>query len=59
MPLISILVALIIVGVLLWAVQQIPMDATIKRIITVLAVVICVLYLLQALGILAYGIRLR
>lgn len=58
MPMISILVALIIVGLLLWVVNQLPLDPTIKRIIHVIAIVICVLYVLQALGLLT-GIRFR
>ena len=45
--LIQIIVALIIVGLLLWVVEQIPMDATIARIIRVVVIVAVVLYLLQ------------
>jgi len=37
--LIQVIVVLIIVGLLLWIVQQIPMDATIARIIRVVVVV--------------------
>ena len=35
MPLLQIIIALCIVGLVLWVVQQIPMDATIARIIRV------------------------
>lgn len=52
MSLIGLLVVLIVVGLLLWAVGQIPMDATIKRIITVVVIVFVCLWLLQALGLL-------
>jgi len=45
--LIQIVVMLIIVGLLLWVVSQIPMDATIARIIKVVVIVFVVLYLLQ------------
>jgi len=45
--LIQIIVALVIVGLLLWVVEQIPMDATIARIIRVVVIVAVVLYLLQ------------
>ncbi len=45
--LLQIIVALIIVGLLLWVVEQIPMDATIARIIRVVVIVCVVLYLLQ------------
>jgi low temperature requirement protein LtrA len=47
MPLINLIVVLIVVGLLLWAVQYaIPMDATIKRIITVVVIVAVCLWLL-------------
>jgi hypothetical protein len=51
MPLISIVIVLIVVGVLLWLVQSfIPMDATIKRIITVVVIICVVLWLLSVFG---------
>jgi hypothetical protein len=43
--LISLIVALIVVGVVLWGVNQLPIDATILRIINVLIVVTVVLWL--------------
>ena len=46
--LISVIVVLIVIGLLLWAAEQIPMDATIRRIIQVVVVVFVVLWLLQA-----------
>jgi hypothetical protein len=46
---ITIIVTLIVVGLLLWAVEQIPMDAAIKRIIHVVAVVAVCLWLLGCL----------
>lgn len=49
MPLIQIIVVLCIVGLLLWVVQQIPMDATIARIIRVVIVVAVCLWLLDLL----------
>ncbi len=55
---ISILVALVIIGLILWVVQQIPMDAVIKKIIWVVAIVACVIYLLQALPLLV-NVRIR
>lgn len=45
--LISIVVTLIVAGLLLWVVSQIPMDPTIARIIRVVVIVFVVLYLLQ------------
>lgn len=44
--LIEIIVALVVVGLLLWVVSQIPMDATIARIIRVVVIVAVVLWLL-------------
>ncbi len=53
MSLISLVVVLIVVGVLLWLVNQyIPMDDTIKRIINIVVIVAVVLWLLQAFGLL-------
>lgn len=47
MPLITILVYLIIVGLLLWIVDQLPIDGTIKHIIQAVVIVVIVLWLLQ------------
>jgi hypothetical protein len=47
--LIQIVVALAIVGLILWVVTQIPMDATIARIIRVVVIVCVVIWLLYAL----------
>ena len=47
MSLISLVVVLIVVGVLLWLVNAyIPMDATIKKIITIVVVVAVVIWVL-------------
>jgi hypothetical protein len=47
---VSILVALIVCGVLLWAVMQLPIDPVIKNIARVVVVVLLVLWLLRVLG---------
>ena len=47
--LISVIVALVIVGLVLWVVQQIPMDATIARLIRVIVIVVVVIWLLYLL----------
>ena len=53
MPLISLLVVLIAVGVILWLINTyIPMDAKIKSILNVVVVIVVILWLLQAFGIL-------
>lgn len=50
-PLIQLIVLLIVLGVILWAVESlIPLDATIKRLIQVVAVLGVVLYLLRIFG---------
>lgn len=52
MTLIGIIVTLIIVGVLLYLIQVIPMDATIKTIIRVVVILAVVIYVLMGLGVL-------
>lgn len=47
---ITILVALIVLGVCLYLINLIPMDGTIKQVIRVIAILFVVLYLLQVLG---------
>ena len=50
MPLLlNVIVALAILGLFLWVIQQIPMDATIARVIRVVVIVVVCLYLLQIL----------
>jgi hypothetical protein len=51
MSLVSLVVTLIVVGVLLWLVNNyIPMDAKIKNILNIVVVVAVVLWLLNLLG---------
>ncbi len=53
MPLISVLIALIAVGVILWLINNyLPMDGKIKSILNGVVVVVVVLWLLQAFGVL-------
>lgn len=53
MPLINVLIALIVVGVLLSLVNNyIPMDSKIKSILNAVVVICVVLWLLQAFGVL-------
>jgi len=50
---INIIIVLIVVGVLLWLVNNyIPMDGKIKSILNIVVVIIVVLWLLQTLGVL-------
>jgi hypothetical protein len=51
MPLITVVVTLIVVGVLLWLVNTyIPMDMKIKKLLNIVVVVVVVLWLLNAFG---------
>lgn len=53
MSLISIVVALIIIGVVLWLINKyIPMDGKIKTILNVVVVIAVILWLLSAFGVL-------
>ena len=53
MSLISLILVLVVVGVLLWLVNQfIPMDAKIKKILNVVVVVVVILWLLYVFGVL-------
>jgi hypothetical protein len=60
MPLIQVVVALIVVGVLLWLVNNyIPMASSIKKILNAVVVIAVVLWLLRAFGVLNYLSGLR
>lgn len=48
MTLLGLIVALVIFGVVLWAIQQLPLDATVKRIIHVVAIVVLVIWLVSS-----------
>ena len=53
MSLIGLVLTLVVVGVLLWLLNNyIPMDAKIKRILNVVVVIVVVIWLLQSFGLL-------
>lgn len=55
MPLLTILVVLIVVGLLLWLVNNyIPMDRTIKNIFNIVVVVAVIVWLLKVFGVFVY-----
>ncbi|MBK7562139.1 MAG: hypothetical protein IPP43_07875 [Chitinophagaceae bacterium] len=61
MPLLTILLVLVVVGVILWLINSyIPMDGKIKSILNVVVVIIVILWLLRAFGVLdsVKGIRI-
>ena len=62
MSLISLIITLVVVGVLLWLLNNyVPMDSKIKRIINVVVVIVVVIWLLQAFGVIGslQNIRIR
>jgi hypothetical protein len=53
MPLLNVIIVLIVVGLLLWLVNNyIPMDSKIRSILNGVVVILVVLWLLQAFGVL-------
>ena len=50
MPVLTVLLVLIAVGVLLWLVNMIPMDPTIHMIIRAVVIILVVLWLLRVFG---------
>jgi bacteriorhodopsin len=62
MSLIGVVITLVVVGVLLWLLNNyVPMDGKIKSILNVVVVIVVVIWLLQAFGLLGslQGIRIR
>lgn len=54
----TIIITLVVIGVVLYLVNLIPMDATIKRIIYVLAILFIILWLLSQFGLIG-GVNLK
>ncbi len=54
MPVLTVILVIIIVGVLLWLVNLIPMQRTIKGILNLIVVILLVIWLLRVFGVLAY-----
>ena len=53
MSLLSILIAIVVVGVLLWIINNfLPMDHQIKRIFNIVVVIALIIWLLKAFGLL-------
>jgi ABC-type siderophore export system fused ATPase/permease subunit len=51
MPLITLVVTLVVVGLILWLINNyIPMDGTIKKILNVVVVIFVILWLLSVFG---------
>ncbi len=56
---ISILIVLIVLGVALYLIDQIPMPAWVKTVINVLAILFICLWLLDAFGVYRLPLRVR
>lgn len=50
MDLVSLLIALVVIGAILYVITLLPIDATIKRIIQVIAIVAVLIWLLREFG---------
>jgi hypothetical protein len=59
MSILTIIITLIVAGVLLWLINFIPMQATIKKIVNTVAVVFVVLWLLKVFGLFTYLTNIR
>jgi hypothetical protein len=60
MPLVTIVLALIVVGVLLWLINTyIPMDRKIKNILNIVVVIVVIIWLLQAFGLMGSLSKVR
>lgn len=58
MSILGVLIALIIVGVILYVVNRIPMDATIKLIANAIVLILVLIWVLQVFGLLPGHLRL-
>jgi hypothetical protein len=53
MPLLTVFIVLVVVGVVLWLINNyVPMDRKIKNILNIVAVIVVVIWLLQVFGVL-------
>ena len=53
MPILTIIIVILVVGVLLWLINSyIPMQRTIKRILNAVVIIILVIWLLKVFGVL-------
>jgi hypothetical protein len=54
MPLVTLVITLVVVGVLLWLVNLIPMQGTVKGLLNLVVVVVLVIWLLKVFNLLTY-----
>jgi predicted membrane protein len=61
MSLLSVIVAIVIVGIVLWIINQfIPMEARVKQILNIVVILILLIWVLQGFGFFGYlrGIKI-
>lgn len=54
MSLITIVITLVVVGVVLWLINLIPMQPTIKRIVNAIIVIFIIIWLMKIFGLWSY-----
>jgi hypothetical protein len=60
MPIVSVLITLVVVGVVLWLITTyVPMAPPIKTVITVVVILLLCLWLLQVFGVTDYSLPVR
>ena len=60
MPLVTVVITILVVGVLLWLINRyIPMQGTIKGILNAVVVIVLVIWLIKAFGLLHYVTQFR
>jgi hypothetical protein len=59
MPLVTLVLTLIVIGVLLWLINLIPMQGTIKSILNLVVVIAVVIWLLKVFNLLGYITQFR
>ncbi|MGD0890513.1 MAG: Thivi_2564 family membrane protein [Terracidiphilus sp.] len=59
MPLVTLVLTLIVVGVLLWLINLIPMQGTIKGIVNLVVVIAVVIWLLRVFNLMGYITQFR
>ena len=58
MSLIGLLLALVILGIVFWAVQQLTMPQPVRVVVTVVLAIVAIVWLAQAFGVSIPGLRL-
>ena len=59
MPLLNVILVLIVVGIVLWLINLIPMQSTIKSIVNAVVVIFVVIWLLNVFGLMPYLQQVR